>query len=249
MLGGVERHLADRDPRDIEVEGRDLGLGLRRAGAGEGQGERDRAGGGGDGSASVGLVRFAGDSPATVWQRGGRRPRRCGDESCVTPEEAAALAARGSPPATGGRWRGRSRWSESTRAEHRAAARGAAGGAAGAGAAALRVGLTGTPGVGKSSFIEALGLTLVEARAAAGGAGGRSVLGALGRLDPRRQDPDGAAGAGARRLHPAEPEPGGARRRRRGGRGRRSGWSRPGAPRWCWSRRWASGSPRRWSPR
>ena len=33
---------------------------------------------------------------------------------------------------------------------------------------------------------------------AARGAGGRSVLGALGRLDPRRQDPDGAAGARAR---------------------------------------------------
>ena len=51
-------------------------------------------------------------------------------------------------------------------------------------------------------------------RRAARGAGGRSLLDAVGRLDPRRQDPDGAAGAGAGRLHPAEPEPGGARRRR-----------------------------------
>ena len=63
---------------------------------------------------------------------------------------------------------------------------------------ALRVGLTGTPGVGKSSFVESLGLMLTGARPAARGARRRSLVGALGRLDPRRQDPHGAAGPRAR---------------------------------------------------
>ncbi len=50
---------------------------------------------------------------------------------------------------------------ESTRADHRAAARELIARLPRRDRPALRVGLTGTPGVGKSSFIEALGLTLV----------------------------------------------------------------------------------------
>ena len=57
---------------------------------------------------------------------------------------------------------------------------------------------------------------------------GGSILGDKTRMERLARAP--------RRLHPPEPEPGGARRRRRGGRARRSGWSRPGAPTWCWSR-------------
>ena len=84
---------------------------------------------------------------------------------------------------------------------------------------ALRVGLTGTPGVGKSSFVESLGLMLTG--------GGRRlavlavdpVLGALGRLDPRRQDPDGAAGARSPRAFirpsPSQAALGGVARRTR----------------------------------
>jgi LAO/AO transport system kinase len=49
---------------------------------------------------------------------------------------------------------------ESTRPDHRASARALLAGLPGH--EALRVGLTGTPGVGKSSFIEALGMELVE---------------------------------------------------------------------------------------
>ena len=107
--------------------------------------------------------------------------------------------------------------------------------AAAARAPGLRVGLTGTPGVGKSSFIESLGPHADRPRPAARRAGGRSLLGALGRLDPRRQDPHGASRPLAARLHPPEPQPGGARRRRpplargdpaRRGLGRRGGAGR-----------------------
>ncbi len=51
---------------------------------------------------------------------------------------------------------------ESTRADHRAAAEALLDRLADPDRTALRVGLSGTPGVGKSSFIEALGLRLVE---------------------------------------------------------------------------------------
>jgi len=51
---------------------------------------------------------------------------------------------------------------ESTRADHRAQAAALLQGLAGHGRQALRLGLTGTPGVGKSTFIEALGMLLCD---------------------------------------------------------------------------------------
>ena len=63
---------------------------------------------------------------------------------------------------------------------------------------AVRVGITGAPGAGKSTFIEALGLHLVDARPPGRGARGRPVEHAQRRLDPRRQDAHGAA----RRVDP-----------------------------------------------
>ena len=62
----------------------------------------------------------------------------------------------------------------------------------------MRVGITGVPGVGKSTFIEALGMHLIEQ-------GHRVAVLAVDpsstphrRLDPRRQDPDGPAGGATR---------------------------------------------------
>ncbi len=52
---------------------------------------------------------------------------------------------------------------ESTRADHRAAATNLLETVRGHGRQALRIGLSGTPGVGKSTFIEAFGMALVEA--------------------------------------------------------------------------------------
>ncbi len=52
---------------------------------------------------------------------------------------------------------------ESGRADHRAQAADLLAACAGAGREALRIGLSGTPGVGKSTFIEAFGMMLVEA--------------------------------------------------------------------------------------
>ena len=57
----------------------------------------------------------------------------------------------------------------------------------------LRLGISGVPGVGKSTFIEALGLHLIEHGPSRRGAGGRPVVQRVGRLDPRRQDAHGAA--------------------------------------------------------
>ena len=79
---------------------------------------------------------------------------------------------------------------------------------------AVRVGITGAPGVGKSTTIDALGTHLT-------GRHGHRVavlavdplLGAHRRLDPRRQDPDGAARRRRQRLHPPLP----VRRHRLGG--------------------------------
>ena len=203
-------------PGDVEVE---VGLARRRAGAG---GERARARGrrrgGGYGSASVGSsladqVGQAGSGYAKEAAGGQGANGAAAGDACVMERRwtAGGAGRRGSRPATGGRWRGRSRWSNRPGPTTARAARALLARAARRRARpALRVGLTGTPGVGKSSFIESLGLMLTGRGRAARGAGGRSVLDALGRLDPRRQDPDGAAGARAGRLHPAR-----ARARRR----------------------------------
>ena len=68
---------------------------------------------------------------------------------------------------------------------------------------AHRVGITGVPGVGKSTTIEALGMHLIEQGPPGGGAGGRPVVDPHRRIDSGRQDPDGAAGGTPGRLHPA----------------------------------------------
>ena len=111
-------------------------------------------------------------------------------------------------------------------------------------AASVRVGISGAPGAGKSTFIEALGLHLVAQRPPRGGARGRPVEHAQRRLDPRRQDAHGAAHALARRVRAPVAHGRHARRRRpphaRGAaavRGRR-------ASTWCWSRPSASASRR-----
>ena len=114
---------------------------------------------------------------------------------------------------------------------------------------AIRLGISGTPGVGKSTFIERFGLAWPGARASRGGAGGRSLLEARRRLDPRRQDPDDRAGARARTpssaRRPAGETLGGVARRTREA---MLVARRPGST-WCWSRPSASASPRPRSPR
>ncbi len=109
---------------------------------------------------------------------------------------------------------------ESSRPDHRAAALELLDRAAAAGRTALRVGLTGTPGVGKSTFIEALGrmLTGDDLRVAvlavdpSSARSGGSILGDKTRMeglarDPRafiRPSPSGAvAGGVARRTREA----------------------------------------------
>ncbi len=71
---------------------------------------------------------------------------------------------------------------ESTRDDHRAQARDLIARLAGRGRDALRVGLSGTPGVGKSSFIEALGMMLT----------GRGVKLAVLAVDPSSQRTGGS---------------------------------------------------------
>ena len=76
--------------------------------------------------------------------------------------------------------------------------------AAAAHRAPFRLGISGVPGVGKSTFIETLGLHLIGP-GHFGGAGGRSVVDGLGRLHPGRQDAHGAAVGAPARLHPPQP--------------------------------------------
>jgi LAO/AO transport system kinase len=120
---------------------------------------------------------------------------------------------------------------ESTRADHRPRRR-AAQCAVAAHRRALRIGISGVPGVGKSTFIEALGLYLIEQRPPGRGAGGRSVLDAVRAAailgDKTRME----RLSRTRRLHPAQPQRRHARRRRRedarGDAGLRSGGLRRG---------------------
>ena len=82
---------------------------------------------------------------------------------------------------------------ESRRHDHQAAARKLVQALLPETGKALRVGITGSPGVGKSTTIDALGMYLIGRGPQGGGARGRSVLGPHRRLDPWRQDADGAA--------------------------------------------------------
>ena len=90
---------------------------------------------------------------------------------------------------------------ESKRADHRAAARRLLEAALPAAGRAMRVGITGVPGVGKSTLIDALGPTSPRGAAVAVLAVDPS-LDPHRRLDPRRQDPHGAARGRPERLHP-----------------------------------------------
>ena len=94
----------------------------------------------------------------------------------------------------------------------------------------LRLGISGVPGVGKSTFIEALGLLLIEQGHRVAVLAVDPSVERLRRLDPRRQDAHGAAlGRTTRRLHPAQPLQRHARRRRRARRARRCWCARPPA--------------------
>lgn len=123
---------------------------------------------------------------------------------------------------------------ESNRADHRAAAQemlaaiagagsgpgsgAGAGAGAGAGQAVLRIGLSGTPGVGKSTFIEAFGLMLtglghrvaVLAVDPSSARSGGSILGDKTRMDRLARDP-----AAYIRPQPSQSHPGGVARRTR----------------------------------
>ena len=66
-----------------------------------------------------------------------------------------------------------------------------------------RVGISGVPGVGKSTFIEALGSRLTADGPPGRRARGRPVHRPHRRLGARRQDPDGPAVGRPERLHPA----------------------------------------------
>jgi len=86
---------------------------------------------------------------------------------------------------------------ESTRPDHRAEATALTEGLRGHGRQALRIGLSGTPGVGKSTFIEAFGMALVEAglRVAvlavdpSSSRSGGSILGDKTRMDRLAREP------------------------------------------------------------
>ncbi len=113
---------------------------------------------------------------------------------------------------------------------------------------AIRVGITGSPGVGKSTFIESMGLLLVRDGRRVCRARRRSLQRHQRRQHPRRQDPDDEAVRRAECLHSPLAV------------GRDAGRSRPQDPRehsglrsgrlstWCSSKRSAWASRRRWSP-
>ena len=81
-------------------------------------------------------------------------------------------------------WPRRSRLLESTRADHRAQGDALLTALLPHTGKSLRLGISGVPGVGKSTFIEALGLYLI-AGPPCGGAGGRPIQQCVGRLHPR----------------------------------------------------------------
>ncbi|MCX7301858.1 MAG: methylmalonyl Co-A mutase-associated GTPase MeaB [Rhodobacterales bacterium] len=107
---------------------------------------------------------------------------------------------------------------ESSRADHRSAAEALLARLAGAGRQALRVGLSGTPGVGKSTFIEALGLYLtgqglrvaVLAVDPSSARSGGSILGDKTRMERLSRDPNAFI-----RPSPSQTQLGGVARRTR----------------------------------
>ena len=111
------------------------------------------------------------------------------------------------------------------------------------------VGLTGSPGVGKSTTTNELVRGAARARAPGRRARGRPVQPVHRRRDPRRPGPDAGPRAPTRASTsgrcPAAATSAGCPRRRR----RRSGCWRAPAATWCWWRPSASGRPRSRSPR
>ena len=107
---------------------------------------------------------------------------------------------------------------ESGRADHRAAARALLEAVSGAGREALRVGLSGTPGVGKSTFIETFGLMLtgrglrvaVLAVDPSSARSGGSILGDKTRMEQLSRDPQAFI-----RPSPSQTQLGGVARRTR----------------------------------
>ena len=83
---------------------------------------------------------------------------------------------------------------ESKRADHRGEAHRLVQDLLPATGKAVRLGITGAPGAGKSTTIDALGGMLTGGGPQGRGAGGRSLVHAHRRLDPRRQDAHAAAG-------------------------------------------------------
>ena len=133
--------------------------------------------------------------------------------------------------ATGGRWPGPSRWSSRRGADRRAEAAALLDAVLPATGGAVRVGISGTPGAGKSTFIDELGTHLTAAghRVAvlavdpSSRRSGGSIMGDKTRMerlarDPRRVHPAVAVGRHARRRGPPHPRGGAAVR---GGRVRR----------------------------
>ena len=144
---------------------------------------------------------------------------------------------------------GRSRWSSRRRADHRSRAAGAAASSCcRTPAAAHRVGITGVPGVGKSTFIDALGTQLtgrghrvaVLAVDPSSTRTGGSILGDKTRMARLAVDPHAFI-----RPSPTAGTLGGVARATRETMRRRA--RRP-ATTWCWSRPSASASRRRRSP-
>ncbi len=107
---------------------------------------------------------------------------------------------------------------ESTRADHREDAERLIEAILPATGKATRIGISGPPGAGKSTFIERFGLDGIAPRPPPRGAGGRSRVEARRRRDPRRQDADGRAGRAppplSGRLRPGAQTGGVARRTR-----------------------------------
>ena len=133
---------------------------------------------------------------------------------------------------------------ESTRADHRAEAEALLAEVLPHVGNAVRVGISGAPGAGKSTFIEALGCYLVEqahrvavlAVDPSSTRSGGSILGDKTRMEQLTRSPA--------RLRPAVPHRRHARRRGAARRARRCCSAKPPASTSCWSRPSASASRR-----